>query len=174
MGEGRQALLIVDMQWGQLAQPVYDYDGLRARIGCLRFIALAAGAPVFHVRHDGAAGGAFAPGSEGWRFLPGMEPLPGEATVAKRHGSAFHDTDLDVRLRAAGVGRLVVVGMKTQYCIDAACRAAAALGYDVTLVRDGHSCADTPELSAERIIAHHNSTLDGDYVRLAAADRIAF
>lgn len=174
MAADRQALLIVDMQQGQLIRPIYRFDDLVRRIGGLLRAARAAGAPVFHVQHEGEAGAPFAPGSDGWAFLPGMEPAAGEEVVAKRYGSAFHDTILDARLRVRSVGRLVIAGMKTQYCIDAACRGAFAQGYEVCLVEDGHSCADTAELPAERIIAHHNSTLGGDYVRLAKADGLVF
>ncbi len=44
-----------------------------------------------------------------------------------------------------------------------------ALGYRVTLVRDGHTTYDTPVLTAAQIIDHHNLTLDGSLVDLVTA-----
>jgi hypothetical protein len=35
------------------------------------------------------------------------------------------------------------------------------LGFDVTLVGDGHTTIDNDVLKAEQIIAHHNRALDG-------------
>ena len=64
--------------------------------------------------------------------------------------------------------------MQTEYCIDTNCRAAADLGYKVVLAKDAHTTFDTPVLSAAQIIAHHNRTLDGSFVELAAAGDIAF
>ena len=67
-----------------------------------------------------------------------------------------------------------VAGMQTEFCIDTNCRAAFDLGYKVVLAKDGHTTFDTPVLSAAQIIAHHNRTLNGSFVELAAADDIVF
>jgi nicotinamidase-related amidase len=48
----------------------------------------------------------------------------------------------------------------TEYCIDPTCRRAVTLGYDVTLVGDGHLTRDNGVLSAAQIIAHHNLVLN--------------
>jgi len=45
--------------------------------------------------------------------------------------------------------------------IDTACRHATTLGFDVTLVSDGHTTIDNDSLKAEQIIAHHNRALNG-------------
>jgi nicotinamidase-related amidase len=50
--------------------------------------------------------------------------------------------------------------LQTECCIDATCRRAFSLGYDVTLVKDAHGTWDKDDISAARIIAHHNEVLD--------------
>ena len=90
--------------------------------------------------------------------------------IEKRHSSAFHETDLHAQLSRLGIDHLVIAGLQTEYCVDSACRTAVALGYRVTLVKDGHTTYDTPVLSAAQIIMHHNHTLDGSLVDLAASD----
>jgi hypothetical protein len=42
------------------------------------------------------------------------------------------------------------------------------------LPEDGHTCMDTPALSAEAIIEHHNGTLAGAFVKRVKADDICF
>jgi nicotinamidase-related amidase len=74
---------------------------------------------------------------------------------------AFFESGLDAHLTSQGIGRLIVAGCMTQYCIDTNCRRAVSLGYDVLLAGDAHGTADSPLLSAELIIAHHNRVLDG-------------
>ncbi len=64
--------------------------------------------------------------------------------------------------------------MQTEMCIDSACRAAKALGYRVVLADDAHTTFDTKVLPAERIVAHHNATLDGAFVELAKTADIRF
>jgi nicotinamidase-related amidase len=88
--------------------------------------------------------------------------------------SSFYKTDLDQRLRGAGVGRLMIAGLQTEFCIDTACRVAQTLGYAVTLAGDAHSSMDNPVLSADKIIAHHNRVLSGIVDRVEPAAEIRF
>lgn len=55
--------------------------------------------------------------------------------------------------------RIVIAGIQSEICIDAICRRAYSLGYDVTLVRNGHSTYDSTVLSAFQIIKHHNKII---------------
>lgn len=51
--------------------------------------------------------------------------------------SAFHHTALDRHLRAAGVRRLFIGGLATDYCVLNTVKDARALGYDICLLMDG-------------------------------------
>ena len=64
--------------------------------------------------------------------------------------------------------------MQTEMCVDSACRGAKALDYRVVLVADAHTTYDTPALSADLIIAHHNRLLSGTFVELVEADNVQF
>jgi nicotinamidase-related amidase len=75
-------------------------------------------------------------------------------------------------LTEAGIGALVIVGIQTEMCVDSTCRAAVALGYRV--VSDVHTTFDSPELPAEKIIAHHNCTLRDRFVDLRSASDVDF
>ncbi len=59
-----------------------------------------------------------------------------EFRFEKRWYSAFRETDLDARLRAAGVTKVVLCGVATNVCVLAAARDAAALGYAVEVLAD--------------------------------------
>lgn len=56
--------------------------------------------------------------------------------------------------------------MKTEFCVDTTCRAAAGLGLRPILVADAHTTTDSPLLSAQAIIEHHNRTLGGAFAEL--------
>lgn len=77
--------------------------------------------------------------------------------------NSFHGTGLLQYLKDKQVEHVVIMGCKTQYCIDTAVRSATVSNLDVTLVGDGHSTTDNEVLSAEQIIKHHNKTLHGHY-----------
>jgi nicotinamidase-related amidase len=141
------ALVIVDIQQfyfegglvpltGSLeaaAQARKVLDGFRARA-----------LPVIHVRHvpksvaivDGE------PSDPQYRIRPEVQPAAGEKVISKRFANSFRDTDLLDTLRQKGITRLVIVGMQTHMCVEAASRAATDLGFDVVVVHD--ACATRP------------------------------
>lgn len=87
----------------------------------------------------------------------------GAKVFDKRATNFFHGTGLLEYLKKRQTEHVVIMGCKTQHCIDTAVRAATVSNLDVTLVGDGHSTNDNEDLSAELIIKHHNKTLHGHY-----------
>src|SRR5947209_1022700 len=102
------------------------------------------GEPVFHVQHIWEGGGAefFEPGTEGVEIHAAVRPANGEPVVSKHHPNSFLKTDLEQRLRDAGVTDVVVAGMMTSMCVDATVRAAADLGFGCTVVHDACATLD--------------------------------
>lgn len=165
----RRALLIIDMQLGMFNGADKPYQGalILENINSLIVKARDAGAPIFAVRHTGPQGSPLEPGSPLSQLLPELAiDLQQDRVFDKTRPNVFFATDLASRLADADVDQLVIVGMKTEYCIDTTCRAAADLGFHPLLVADAHSTMDAPDLSAQAIIAHHNRTLQGPFVQL--------
>ncbi|KRB60359.1 isochorismatase [Rhizobium sp. Root708] len=164
-----KALLIIDVQNAILAgkgtperQPILDaaLDETVSRLQSLRAEAHRAGAPVVLVQHDGAPGHRLAVGTDGWAIRPELSPAEDDTTVHKKSSDSFFETDLAEKLAERNVTHLIVGGCMTQFCVDTTVRRAVSLGYDVTLVADGHTTADSGTLHFADIIAHHNETLD--------------
>ena len=165
-----KALLIIDVQNAIVAgtgsperQPIIEaaLDHTVARLSALQQEARRSGVPVVVVQHDGEAGDRLETGTEGWEVRKELAPRKDEPLVRKRSCDSFHDTDLAERLAERGVTHLVVGGCMSQFCVDTTVRRAVSLGYNVTLVADGHTTGDRGGLSFEQIVAHHNATLDG-------------
>lgn len=79
-------------------------------------------------------GAAFAPHLR----LPPYTFIISKATAADKDAySGFEGTDLDARLKRAGVRRLFIGGLATDYCVLNTVRDARRLGYDVRLLTDG-------------------------------------
>jgi nicotinamidase-related amidase len=173
----KRALLVIDMQVGLFNGPdkPYKREQTLENINQLIRRARQAGAPIFAVRHTGPADSPIAAGSPFWQLLPTLEVDEElDCVLDKTRPSCFVGTGLAERLQEAQVKELLVVGMKTQYCVDATCRAAGDLGFAVLLVEDAHTCMDTPVLGAKKIIAHHNATLNGPFVRLIKTPDVSF
>ena len=156
-GPGRTALLIIDMQVG-LLDGAFEELRVIETVGNLLDEARAARLPVVHVQHDHLRYEPLMPGRATWRIHPRLAPVEGEPVVHKSASDAFYRTNLQSVLEAAGVDRLIVAGMQTEFCVDTTVRAASSRGFDVILVSDGHTTGDAA-LPADRIIEHHNQTL---------------
>ncbi len=172
------ALVVIDVQLGMFdapgEPPVPGGERLLERIRGLIGEAREAGAPVIYVQHCDEAGGLLEEGNEGWKVHPLIAPHDGEPVVKKRTPDSFLDTTLREELGSRNVESLVLVGVQTEVCVDTTCRRAFSLGYDVTLVKDAHGTWDNDQLSAARIIAHHNAVLGGRFATAMNADEIRF
>jgi len=164
------ALVIIDLQKDILAglgspqrQALFDaaVDAVVARMASLQQQARTGNVPVIVVQHDGRPDHRLGLGKPGWALRPEIAPRGDDVLIHKQASDAFFQTELDAVLKAKGVTHLVLGGCMSQYCVDTTARRAVTLGYDVTLVADGHTTADEGALSAEQIAAHHNLLLDG-------------
>lgn len=83
--------------------------------------------------------------------------------INKAATNAFYGTSLLELLKEEKINHIVIGGCKTEHCIDTAVRTATVQGFDVTLIKNGHSTTDSDVLTAEQIISHHNKILQGHY-----------
>lgn len=163
------ALLIIDMQVGLFHGPEKPHKGEPVLANIQRLIKKARqlNVPIYAVRHTGPQGSPIAADSPFWQLLPALA-LDADTDIIfnKSRPNAFHGTELAQQLNSRNIEDLYLVGMKTQFCIDATCRAAADLGFKPVMVADAHTCMDTPALPAQAIIEHHNATLGATFARL--------
>jgi nicotinamidase/pyrazinamidase len=95
----------------------------------------------------------------GARFAADLEVPPSawivsKATQAERDAySGFQGTDLERRLREAGVTRVFVGGLATDYCVQATVEDALARDFDVCLLEDAIRPVDVSAGDGERAIA---------------------
>ena len=99
---------------------------------------------IFHVQHIAASPelGFFLPDTEGAEIHETVLPLESENIILKNFPNSFLKTDLESKLRANGVTKVVVIGMMTHMCIDATTRAAVDLGFETLLIEDACATRD--------------------------------
>lgn len=170
------AVLVIDMQMIMFdSEPaLYRRDEVLATAKDVIERARAAGVEVIYVQHNDAPESPMAAGAPGWAIHPEIAPRDGELIVQKWTPDSFHETVLHDELTQRGISKLVVVGMQTEYCVDTSTRRAFSLGYDVTLVSDGHSTWDTDIVKAEQIVAHHNAVLGDWFSKATPAAEVEF
>lgn len=134
----RAVLLVVDVQVGVVAQ-AWERDRVVGNVALAVRKARAAGVSVAWVQHEDDE---LAAGSAAWQVVPELEPLSGELRIHKRYNSAFEGTGLETALEGLGVGRIVLAGAATNWCIRATAYGALDRGYDVALLSDAHTTQD--------------------------------
>jgi nicotinamidase-related amidase len=157
----KSALLVIDTQVNMFdpEMPVYNAARILDTIQDLVRRAREDDIPVIYVRNNGGPGQPDEPGTPGWEIHPSVVPQADTCVVDKFSPDAFADTSLQRELTALGVGRLILTGMQTEMCIQATTRKAVELGYAVTVVADGHTTFDFPEVTAKETIAKYNIEL---------------
>lgn len=143
----KQALIVVDIQNDYFPQGKWPLTGVDAAAdNAARLIAAfrEAGDPVIHIRHEFTSADApfFTPGSEGARLHPKVLNRADEPVVLKHFVNAFRETELQSILDEQDIKELVVVGSMSHMCIDGVVRAAADLGYTVTVIHDACATRD--------------------------------
>jgi len=169
-------LLIVDVQCGMfeshLIPPVPMGKELLEKIRELIGRARNADVPIIFVQHCGGHGHPLEKGTDGWKIHPSIAPGHDDLVVQKTTPDSFYETNLQAELEARNIDKIVIAGLQTEYCIDTTCRRAFSLGYDVTLVKDGHGTWDNGILSRQQIIDHHNYILGDWFVKLRSGSEI--
>ena len=80
-------------------------------------------------------------------------PRTGDVIVKEHWGSSgFANTDLDYRLKQAGVSHVILIGLLANTCLEATGRFASELGYHVTLVTDATAAASPDRMHAAHVL----------------------
>ena len=176
-----RALVIVDIQRDYFPggnMPLHEPEAAAAKAGQVLEAFRAAGDPVVHVQHLGAAGAGFLEeGTDGAEIMAPVTPQDGETLITKRAPNSFLGTDLEEHLRNLDVDEVVVTGMMTSMCVDATTRAGADLGFEMTLVPDACAAPDLEfagrRVAAEDVHASFVAALGQGYATLTPADELA-
>jgi nicotinamidase-related amidase len=132
------ALLVIDMQ-NNAVERAHNRDAVVANVADLVERARREGVPVVWVQHSDVQ---LARGSDGWQIISELTPGDAEPLAEKNYGDSFEDTTLETALSGLGVGRVVVVGAQTDWCVRSTLHGALARGYDAILVSDAHTTED--------------------------------
>ncbi len=174
------ALLVIDAQdsfksgkrWARRSNHEFEQN-----VGELIRAYREAGLPVVFVLHTDDDP-EFRQTSEYFKLMDFIERRPDEPLLVKNTRNAFTSTDLQQRLDALGVRRVVVTGIQTEQCCETTTRVAADLGYDVDFVTEATmtfpiaNAESGDELSTDEIIRRTEFVLRGRFARIARTEEV--
>lgn len=160
----KTALLLIDIQYvyfpgGRLPLMNPDEASQNARRILIRF--REKNDLVVHIRHNTQPGG---------EIHKNVAPLETEKVISKDSVNSFKGTDLLDYLRENKVKRLVICGMMTHMCVEAAVRAASDYGFEVIIVDDACTTRALKfkgrEISADAVHCSTLASLSGYYAKV--------
>ncbi|MGD0036472.1 MAG: cysteine hydrolase family protein [Bacteroidota bacterium] len=153
-----KALLIIDMQIGSFKPetPRYDADGIVQRINSLSDYFRQNGDKVIFIQHDGTKENSYIPGTSDWNILSALIRRPDDIIVSKTANDSFYNTELETVLKKNDITDLFITGCATDFCVNATVHSALIKDYNIFVVKDCHTTANRPFLSAEKVIQYHN------------------
>jgi nicotinamidase-related amidase len=176
-----RALLIIDIQRDYfpggaypLIEPVRAAEAARRVLDAFR----TNGDPVIHLQHvwDEPDATFMRPGTDGVEIHPRLAPSADEPVLQKAAPNGFVGTALEKELRSRGVDELVTAGMMSSMCVDATVRAAADLGFPVTVVHDGCAAPDLRfgdvDVPGASVHAAFMAALADGYAKVVSSDEL--
>lgn len=142
-----RALIVIDLQNEYLPTGKLPLTGIDAAVAnAVKLIADARSknVPVLHIRHESTGSDApiFAAGTDAVQIIRAVTPADGEPVIVKNFVNSFRDTDLQHQLQSRGINEVTIVGAMSHMCVDACVRAAADVGYTVTVLHDACATLD--------------------------------
>jgi nicotinamidase-related amidase len=164
------ALLVIDIQdsfkidparWASRNNPAFEQN-VTELIATFR----EASKPVIFVLHNDSDPG-FRPGDPEVRLMDFLDRREHEPLIVKNTRNAFTSTDLQQRLDALGVRKVVISGISTEQCCETTTRVAADLGYDVDFVTEATATFPIGALSTDAIVERTEAVLNKRFARIA-------
>lgn len=174
-------MLVIDIQndyFPGRAYPLVEPERAAAAASRLLEGVRERGEPVVHLQHvwDAPDATFMVPGTHGVEIHEAVAPAGGELVLTKAEPNGFLGTGLEEELRSRGIDSLLVAGMMTSMCVDATVRAAADLGFGVSVAHD--ACA-APDLEFDGVAvpgasvhAAFLAALADSYAEVASAERL--
>jgi len=149
-------LLVVDTQKAITNSGLYQFEVFEDRVKKLILLARQNKIEVIYVRHDDGVGEELTKGNAGFEIYEGFRPTDGERIFDKNVNSAFKGTGLLEYLKQKEEKEIIVVGLQTDYCIDATIKAGFEHGFKMIVPAGTNSTFDNPYITGEQSYKYHN------------------
>ena len=150
-------LLVVDMQKALTEdEELYDAEAFMDRNIRLIDAARKNNVEVIFVQHDAGEGSGFSVGDEDFEIDPRVAPKEGEKVFVKTINSCFGNKEFKAYMEQQEDKCLMVIGLQTNYCIDATVKSAFERGFEVIVPEGTNSTFDNDYMTGETTVAYYN------------------
>ena len=153
-------LLVIDTQKGITDERLYNFDALKTNIKTLISTARKNHVEVVYVRHDDGPGTGFSVGDDEFQIFEEFAPEESERIFDKTVNSAFDDsTGLVKYLAEKKEKQIMVVGLQTNFCIDATIKSGFEHGYKMIVPENTNSTFDNEYMKKDVCYHYYNDCI---------------
>lgn len=164
-------LLIIDTQKLITNEKLYKFDIFVSNVKKIINEARLNNMEVIYVRHDDGIGNELTKGNDGFEIYEKFKPINEEKIFDKVVNSAFKGTGLLEYLIKKGEENIIIIGLQTDYCIDATIKCGFEHGFNIIVPAYANTTVDNKFMSAEQSYKYYNEFMwNGRYAECISVD----
>ena len=149
-------LLVIDTQKLITNENLYKFNKFVSNVEKIIATARQNNIEIIYVRHDDGAENELTKGTEGFEIYEKFIPSKEEKIFDKKVNSAFKDTGLLEYLINKGEKDIIIVGLQTDYCIDATIKCGFEHGFHMIVPAYSNTTVENKFMSAEQTYRYYN------------------
>lgn len=149
-------LLVIDTQKLITNEKLYNFYNFEGNVIKLIDEARQNKIEVIYVRHDDGEGNELTKGTDGFKIYEKFKPSNDEKIFDKVVNSAFRGTGLLEYLKDKGEKDIIIIGLQTDYCIDATIKCGFEHGFNIIVPQEANTTVDNEFMKAEKSYKYYN------------------
>jgi hypothetical protein len=150
-------LLVIDIQKGITDNRLYNFESFIDNTKRIIAAARANQIEVIYFQHDDGPGTGFSIGDEDFEIANQVTPMDEEKVFVKDINSCFGNEEFVDYIKNEDT--LMVVGLQTNFCVDATVRSAFERGYKVIIPQGANSTFDNDYMTGEVTYKYYNDMM---------------
>ena len=152
-------LLVIENKKGITDDRLYDFNNFIDSTKRVIDAARKNNAEIIYVQHDDGPGTGFSIGDEEFEIADQVAPVGNEKIFTKEVNSCFGNPEFVKYLESLKDKDLMVVGLQTNFCIDATVKSAFDRGYKVYIPAGTNSTFDNDYMNSETTYKYYNDMM---------------
>ncbi len=152
-------LLVVDVQKGITDERLYAFESFVDNCNKLIDTARKNHVEVIYIQHDDGPGTGFSVGDDEFEISELVHPKETDKRFVKDINSCFGNQEFCNYLKEIHEKELMVVGLQTNFCIDATIKSAFERGYKVIVPKGTNSTFDNDYMDKETTYKYYNEMM---------------
>ncbi|WP_026652118.1 cysteine hydrolase family protein [Butyrivibrio proteoclasticus] len=153
-------VLVIDVQKGITDERLFNFEGFIQNTQKIIDTARKNNVEVIYVQHDDGPGTGFSIGDRDFEIADQVAPQSGEKIFYKTINTCFGNKELVEYLESSTKDNtLMVIGLQTNFCIDATVKSAFERGYTVIIPEGTNSTFDNDYMDRETTYKYYNNMM---------------